>query len=94
MLVNRGRIALTGGANLTLPAAANRLYTQEGILELGVNSVFTVNGNMIFAGTSQPVVQPDLGSLNDAFLRRERRRPLSAARGENTCKRDQQSGRG
>jgi hypothetical protein len=63
LLINRGRIALTGSADFTLPAATNRVYTQEGILELGVDSVFTVNGNMVFAGTSQPVVQNDLGSL-------------------------------
>ncbi len=61
--VNRGRIALTGGADLTVHPLSGP-YTQQGILDLSPGSVFTVEGDMKFAGISQPVIRTELASAS------------------------------
>ena len=64
---NRGRIGLDGGADLSITPQGGT-YTQQGILDLSPDSVFTVNGNMTFAGTSQPIIRTEIAS-NASFGR-------------------------
>ena len=62
--VNRGRIALTGGADLAITPASGT-FTNEGILDLSPTSDVTVTGDMTFAGASQPVVRSEIASASD-----------------------------
>jgi hypothetical protein len=60
--VNRGRIGLEAGADLTVTPGNGDPHTLEGILDLSPGSLFTVNGSMNFAGTSQPIVRAEIAS--------------------------------
>jgi hypothetical protein len=59
--INRGRIGLEAGADLTVNPATQP-HVLEGILDLSPDSLFTVNGNMTFAGTSQPIIRTEIAS--------------------------------
>jgi hypothetical protein len=60
--VNRGRIALLNGADFSVTPQSGT-FALEGIIDLSPTSVFTITGNVTFAGISQPVVRSEIASL-------------------------------
>jgi hypothetical protein len=61
--VDRGRVGLTGGADLDVTPGGGTL-TLEGIIDLSPDSVLHVNGNMRLAGASQPVYRTEIASTS------------------------------
>ncbi|HSV16245.1 MAG TPA: hypothetical protein VLI90_18425, partial [Tepidisphaeraceae bacterium] len=61
LVTNRGEIELLGGNDLTV-APTGGVFTNEGIIDLSPDSIFSVTGNMNFAGASQPVIHSEIAS--------------------------------
>ena len=59
--VNNGAIRLTGGADATVAISAQEVFENRGILDLGVGSTLTLDGDAAFAGGSQPVLRSVIG---------------------------------
>lgn len=62
--INRGRLALDGGADLTLDPDGATRFINEGIFDLSPGSDLTIEGGLDFAGTSQPVIRTELASAS------------------------------
>jgi hypothetical protein len=65
---NNGAIRLTGGADATIAPFASQLFENRGILDLGVGSTLTIDGNAAFAGDSQPVLRTVIDATGQGLL--------------------------